>query len=697
MVLKLLTICLLLLSTLGCTRDLHTTGHLSKQHHLDQYAVLTYPGTWEYRYGESPKKPDGSLLFADPSLADSGWKQTRSPYIPEGRGEHEFLWLRTRLVGPPLSDPALFFQSVNQSYKAYLDGTLIAAFGEMEGERARRFSGEPRAYLPLVPPLASLNKGSAEHTSYVGRVLTLQIYSPHRYIGVFGPILIGARTSILATQVQKGISVFVVALILMAIGLIALVLFALRYKETVYLYYGLFTISTGVHFLSRTSLHELLFHAPAAWGASTLFALPVVASSMCAFIWKTLGRGPYFAMPILAGFFSLFFVIAALVVGMGHENPWQILLPLQIAMLLGIVIQVVTLTLAAWRGDTNARILSIGTVVCAAAAVVDILAAMNLLDGQHNLNSHYGVAGLVLALAVVLARRFVRLTLMTDRAARLEQESAQQALRLAEQSNLLAAAARMAKGDLASEISVPAGNELTPLALALDSMRQDLKRKLTQLEQNNLAIRGLNDELRRQIEQRSRRLMETVAQGLGNAPQRPVEVAPGKRLGDHYQVLATIGSGAMGTVFEVERTTDHKRFAAKVLTEARKKTSLLRFAREAQILCRLDHPNLISIVDIDVTKDGVVFLVMELVRGTVLKAWKEKFGDLGFAIDVLKQMTGGLSIIHKSGIVHRDACGIHKRGSTSREGSRHRQSLGDRIPGRAQRPDAAPQGICLSY
>jgi tRNA A-37 threonylcarbamoyl transferase component Bud32 len=81
----------------------------------------------------------------------------------------------------------------------------------------------------------------------------------------------------------------------------------------------------------------------------------------------------------------------------------------------------------------------------------------------------------------------------------------------------------------------------------------------------------------------------------------------------------------------------------------------LRFAREAQILCRLDHPNLISIVDIDVTKDGVVFLVMELVRGSVLKQFRDRFGQLPFALTVLRQMTAGLATIHRSGIVHRDA------------------------------------------
>jgi serine/threonine protein kinase len=282
---------------------------------------------------------------------------------------------------------------------------------------------------------------------------------------------------------------------------------------------------------------------------------------------------------------------------------------------------------------------------------------MGLIGGSPHIFSHYGTAGLVMSLGAVLARRFVGIALMTDRAARLEKESALQQQRLSEQSRLLTAAGRMAKGDLVSKIAVPEGSELAPLAGALDSMRAGLATKArAAAAAQRRDSRGLNDELRRQIEQRSRRLMEAVARSFGSdsVSAQPATVTVGKRLGDHYQVLATLGRGAMGAVFEVERVTDHRHFAAKILTEARKKTSLLRFAREAQILCRLDHPNLISIVDIDVTKDGVVFLVMELVRGTVLKLRQDRFREVRFAIDVLRQMSAGLAAIHRAGIVHRD-------------------------------------------
>ena len=103
--------------------------------------------------------------------------------------------------------------------------------------------------------------------------------------------------------------------------------------------------------------------------------------------------------------------------------------------------------------------------VCAAAAVVDILAAMNVLMDSTTQTAHHGGGTPCFALAVC-GTSLCSLTLMTDRAAaRPEGIRAGQALRLAEQSKPAAAAARMAKGDLVSKSLFPAGNELTPLAL----------------------------------------------------------------------------------------------------------------------------------------------------------------------------------------------------------------------------------------
>jgi serine/threonine-protein kinase len=252
--------------------------------------------------------------------------------------------------------------------------------------------------------------------------------------------------------------------------------------------------------------------------------------------------------------------------------------------------------------------------------------------------------------------------IVATRAVQLEFERTLANRRLGEQGALLEAAARMAKGDLDSTIKVPEKSELAQLAGALDGMRQDLRAmqedlraKVQELETRNRDVQQLNEELRRQIEQRSRRLLEMLIPKEGPI-QTAMQLQSGSLLGDSYQVVRVIGEGGMGVVYEVERITDKRHLAAKVLRSNPDRTSLGRFAREAQILARLSHPNLISISDIDVTSGGVLYIVMELVNGPSLWHLRAGFGhsNLRWGLHVLRQLTEALAVLHAQGIVHRD-------------------------------------------
>ena len=65
---------------------------------------------------------------------------------------------------------------------------------------------------------------------------------------------------------------------------------------------------------------------------------------------------------------------------------------------------------------------------------------------------------------------------------------------------------------------------------------------------------------------------------------------PGEMLADSYRVIRILGRGASGCVYRVERTTDQRHLAAKVIRPRRKKRASTQFAREAQILARLTDP-----------------------------------------------------------------------------------------------------------
>ncbi|MGZ3420182.1 MAG: protein kinase domain-containing protein [Polyangiales bacterium] len=186
-----------------------------------------------------------------------------------------------------------------------------------------------------------------------------------------------------------------------------------------------------------------------------------------------------------------------------------------------------------------------------------------------------------------------------------------------------------------------------------DHLNEELGRRVLLLEEKNVEVQRLNEELRRQIASRSAQLADALAR-IGARHTGVVLLDVGHTVAGRYRVIRPIASGGMGSVYEVERMKDSARFALKVLHGRNEPMALARFAREAQIAAQIDHPNVVSIVDMDVDADGFVFLAMELVRGPSLGELRDRYGDPSFAIPVLQQIADGLAAIHDKGIVHRD-------------------------------------------
>ena len=96
------------------------------------------------------------------------------------------------------------------------------------------------------------------------------------------------------------------------------------------------------------------------------------------------------------------------------------------------------------------------------------------------------------------------------------------------------------------------------------------------------------------------------------APGRD-DPGPGRWLG-RYQLLARLGGGGMGVVYEALDTLVKRHVAIKLLPESAEPASLKRFLLEARAAARLNHPIVIAIHDV-AQRDGTHYLVMELIRG----------------------------------------------------------------------------------
>jgi serine/threonine protein kinase len=183
-------------------------------------------------------------------------------------------------------------------------------------------------------------------------------------------------------------------------------------------------------------------------------------------------------------------------------------------------------------------------------------------------------------------------------------------------------------------------------------LSQSHLRGLREATERQREIEHLNHELRRQIAQRSRQLADALARlAVGGDTQK---LAPGQIIDGRYRVERALGAGAMGAVYEVVRLQDERRLALKVLSRVTDTRHLARFAREAQLAAEIRHPNVVSIVDLDFSTSGFMYLVMEYVDGPCLKDCRNRYGDTRWALAVIREMARGISAIHAKGIVHRD-------------------------------------------
>ncbi len=124
----------------------------------------------------------------------------------------------------------------------------------------------------------------------------------------------------------------------------------------------------------------------------------------------------------------------------------------------------------------------------------------------------------------------------------------------------------------------------------------------------------------------------------------------------HYEIIAPIGSGAMGEVFSARDTRLDREVAVKVLPSdfSTDPERLARFRREAKVLAALNHTNIAAIHGLENDRD-IIFLAMEMAPGETLEARISR-GNMPTdeALAVAIQIAAGLEEAHTKGIVHRD-------------------------------------------
>ena len=130
---------------------------------------------------------------------------------------------------------------------------------------------------------------------------------------------------------------------------------------------------------------------------------------------------------------------------------------------------------------------------------------------------------------------------------------------------------------------------------------------------------------------------------------RSVALAEGR-----YTLLEPIGEGGMGIVYRGHDAELDREVAIKVLRSPDRRDLLARFAQEARVLARLEHPGIVPVHDAGRLPDGRPFYVMTLVRGRPLSDAGALPPTLEERLRLFQRVSEPVAFAHSRGIVHRD-------------------------------------------
>lgn len=131
----------------------------------------------------------------------------------------------------------------------------------------------------------------------------------------------------------------------------------------------------------------------------------------------------------------------------------------------------------------------------------------------------------------------------------------------------------------------------------------------------------------------------------------------GKKINDRYEIISPIGEGGMANVYLAKDLILERKVAVKVLRSDLENNEkfVRKFEREAVAASNLNHPNIVSIYDV-LQENNKHYIIMEYIEGITLKQLLRKRKKLTIpeVIDIMVQLTSGITHAHSSYIIHRD-------------------------------------------
>ncbi|CAM3294717.1 GGDEF domain-containing protein [Halomonas lysinitropha] len=225
---------------------------------------------WEYRWGDSPFRADGTPAWVDDPASQGEWRPIAFPSNPPGREGSKHAWFRITLPEGEWRDPVLYIYSVDLILQAWLEEKLIYQYGEFDDRGEGRFSGWPWHMISLPE-------------NFAGKTLHFRVFSDYTDIGLWGEVKLMDRLDLMEYILERSAGDLIIGALLLLMALLAFIFALVQGNRRSFIGIGLFAMAAGIMLLAETQASQLLLDNPLLWdylAAIGYYTLPVAMGLM---------------------------------------------------------------------------------------------------------------------------------------------------------------------------------------------------------------------------------------------------------------------------------------------------------------------------------------------------------------------------------------------------------------------------------
>lgn len=354
---------------------------------------------WSYRWGDSPVDDRGRPLWALLKKCPADWKSYTPPRSPPGREGRKYLWLCLEPSLTAAPDPVLYLGGVWLVFDAYREGCRIYRFGNPDPPGDDFFQGFPQHIISLEAD----NPQSP---------LFLRVHSQVSIgIGLEGKAILGSRADIIRMILLEDADRPIVGFFIFTMGLLSLFIFLSRrrFRETIFIAFGLFAGATGMSYLFVSKQVRLLtslpqFHFFAGYLTSLIWPLGLLL-----FFEILFSPQKFFRIRLLYRIQQVFAALNILFFPLIFSFPkgaiiYPLLVYMNLILLSGYTVVLIYVSIRTLlQGSVQARIVAVAFIVLGLFGFVEVLTSVRILKGWSSIY-HRGVLSFVLILGYGLER-----------------------------------------------------------------------------------------------------------------------------------------------------------------------------------------------------------------------------------------------------------------------------------------------------